>query len=128
MVAELSKLEVIAVDCEGVNLSREGELCLVQIGTESKVYLVDVLEHGRALFEEGGLRALLESAKVRKVLHDCRYGRRSPPPGPTGASVNSPLLAWGVVPAESAEETVMRCTISTVWRCRTCLTHRSPTP
>lgn len=72
MVAELTKLEVIAVDCEGVNLSREGELCLVQIGTESKVYLVDVLEHGRALFEEGGLRALLESTKVRKVLHDCR--------------------------------------------------------
>ena len=93
MVAELSKLEVIAVDCEGVNLSREGELCLVQIGTESKVYLVDVLEHGRALFEEGGLRALLESAKVRKVLHDCRYGRRPPPPGPTGASVNSQRLA-----------------------------------
>jgi exonuclease 3'-5' domain-containing protein 1 len=82
MVAELTKLEVIAVDCEGVNLSREGELCLVQIGTESKVYLVDVLEHGRALFEEGGLRALLESTKVRKVLHDCRYDCRPPPPRP----------------------------------------------
>lgn len=37
MVAELRKLDVIAVDCEGVNLSREGELCLVQIGTENKV-------------------------------------------------------------------------------------------
>jgi len=72
MVEELGKLQVIAVDCEGVNLSREGELCLVQIGTNNKVYLVDVLEHGRSLFEEGGLRALLESNEVRKVLHDCR--------------------------------------------------------
>jgi len=37
MVEELGKLQVIAVDCEGVNLSREGELCLVQIGTNNKV-------------------------------------------------------------------------------------------
>jgi ribonuclease D len=44
MVAELNTLEVIAVDCEGVNLSREGELCLVQIGTGEKVsYLLSKL-------------------------------------------------------------------------------------
>ncbi len=35
--------------------------------------MIDVVEHGRLMFEQGGLRALLESSKVIKVLHDCRY-------------------------------------------------------
>ena len=74
---EVMSYDVIAVDCEGVNLGRNGELTLVQVGLgEEKVYLFDVLvvclpiplqvalitsfKGGKPLFEEGGLRAMLE--------------------------------------------------------------------
>ena len=43
-MADIMQYDVIAVDCEGVNLSREGELCLVQVGLgEKRVYLFDIL-------------------------------------------------------------------------------------
>jgi len=41
---EIQEYKVLAVDCEGVNLGREGELCLVQIGLgEQRVFLIDIL-------------------------------------------------------------------------------------
>jgi len=63
---------VIAVDCEGVNLSKDGKLCLIQVATPKKVYLFDILKGGDRLFFDRGLRYLLESNKVVKVMHDCR--------------------------------------------------------
>ena len=35
--------QIIAVDCEGVNLGRNGRLCLVQIATPSKPYLFGMI-------------------------------------------------------------------------------------
>ncbi len=35
---------MIAVDCEGVNLSKEGELTLIQLAIPTDVFLVDVVE------------------------------------------------------------------------------------
>lgn len=40
----MREYKVLAVDCEGVNLGRNGELCLVQVGLgEERVFLFDVL-------------------------------------------------------------------------------------
>ncbi|KAF6033661.1 hypothetical protein EB796_008035 [Bugula neritina] len=36
----------LSVDCEGVDLGRFGELCLVQVATTQKVYLFDVVVLG----------------------------------------------------------------------------------
>lgn len=77
-VATLSKFQRVAVDCEGVQLSRTGRLCLVQIAGPDVVYFFDVVGRGdvgwgRLLFEKGGLKGLLESEDVWKVMHDCRH-------------------------------------------------------
>jgi hypothetical protein len=71
-VRTLSKHSRIAVDCEGVALSRTGALCLVQVASVDAVYLFDVVVGGRALFD-AGLRDLLESPSCVKVVHDCRH-------------------------------------------------------
>ena len=96
-IQEIMAFPVVAVDCEGVSLSKEGKLCLVcyfiivnvhfvslliviivvccaqiQIATPKKVYLFDVLKGGDRLFFDRGLRYLLESTKIIKVMHDCR--------------------------------------------------------
>jgi ribonuclease D len=83
------KNKIIAVDCEAVNLGRNGRLCLVQVATATKPYLFgtlillfcpfllltlkDIIEGGPALFD-GGLRQLLEDNNIVKVMHDCRLG------------------------------------------------------
>ena len=64
----------IAVDFEGVDLCRRGELCLVQMSNGTTTWLVDITTLGQAAFdEEGGkLRELLESKDVLKVGYDGR--------------------------------------------------------
>lgn len=49
----LQKQQLIALDCEGVGLSREGKLCLAQIATDNVVFLVDVLALGDKTFSLG---------------------------------------------------------------------------
>lgn len=71
-VTELMKSSRIAVDCEGVALSRTGRLTLMQVASERAVYIFDIAVGGRALFD-AGLRLLLESPKCIKVMHDCRH-------------------------------------------------------
>ena len=66
-VKRLEQEEFIAVDSEGVNLSRTGPLTLLQIGTvRHRVYLFDVMREPR-MFQDGGLKRLLESESVVKV-------------------------------------------------------------
>jgi len=63
---------VIAVDCEGVSLGPTGPLTLLQIGTwTGKVYLFDI-QSNKDLIKKGGLKELMESKCVLKVIHDCR--------------------------------------------------------
>jgi len=52
----LRKETQLSVDCEGVELGRFGELCLVQVATTQKVYLFDVVVLGREIFDQGKLR------------------------------------------------------------------------
>ena len=62
----------LAVDCEGVELGRDGKLTLVQLmADEDTVYLIDVLVLGENAFKYG-LKEILESKEVTKLMFDCR--------------------------------------------------------
>jgi len=74
-VAVLCREEELAIDLEGIALSREGELCLMQMsgpGESTPVYLFDICVLGKEAFDEGGLKELLESESVTKVFYDVR--------------------------------------------------------
>jgi exonuclease 3'-5' domain-containing protein 1 len=67
----IQKGETIAVDCEGVNLSRFGSVTLVNIAVRGQVYLIDVLKIGSAVYDRG-LRSILEDKSIKKLMFDCR--------------------------------------------------------
>ena len=68
----LTENNPIAVDFEGVDLCRKGELCFVQIATSDKtVYLIDICAIGRNAFHQGRLKELFES-NVLKLWWDVR--------------------------------------------------------
>jgi hypothetical protein len=52
----IQKSETIAVDCEGVDLSRFGSVTLINIAVSGQVYLIDVLKIGNTAYD-GGLRS-----------------------------------------------------------------------
>ncbi len=63
---------IIALDCEGVALNRDGQLTMLQIATENHIYLFDVIALSHSLFDKG-LRAILEHpTHPAKVVFDCR--------------------------------------------------------
>ena len=64
----------VAVDFEGVDLCRNGELALVLLSDGTTTWLVDITTMGQAAFEDDGgrLRLLLESKDVLKVGYDGR--------------------------------------------------------
>ena len=86
MLEDLEGESTLAVDCEGVNLSRSGQLTLLQIAKRGgAAYAVDVLALGAAAFGEdpnptpegpkatgGSLRELLEDGGVTKLFFDPR--------------------------------------------------------
>jgi len=67
----LQNEKILAVDCEGTNLSRHGKVCLLQIATESETFLVDVLSLGQDTFKHG-IDRILQDNRIVKVMHDCR--------------------------------------------------------
>jgi len=69
--SHLRKQTLLSVDCEGVNLSRNGKLCLVQIATEKDTFLFDVLALGDTTFV-AGIGSILQDEDILKVMHDCR--------------------------------------------------------
>eukprot|EP00931_Biecheleriopsis_adriatica_P054385 TRINITY_DN31996_c0_g1_i1.p1 TRINITY_DN31996_c0_g1~~TRINITY_DN31996_c0_g1_i1.p1 ORF type:complete len:265 (+),score=35.92 TRINITY_DN31996_c0_g1_i1:41-835(+) len=70
--SKLKEREIIAVDIEGVNLGRDGEVCIVQIADHDKrVFLFDVTTMGDSIFESG-LKEMLEDERVTKLMFDCR--------------------------------------------------------
>lgn len=72
IVKDLLKDEFISLDCEGINLGKDGPLTLLQIGSQTgNVYLFDVMEN-RRMFDEGELKRLLESENVVKVIHSSK--------------------------------------------------------
>jgi len=74
-VQQLMRQPEIALDVEGVNLSRSGQISLVQIAAPGTVYLFDITQLKRSAFKPGGsegLTALLENDAILKVIFDCR--------------------------------------------------------
>ncbi|KAG5870117.1 hypothetical protein JTB14_026000 [Gonioctena quinquepunctata] len=62
---------VVAFDCEGINLGVKGQLTLMQIATISGFsYVFDLISCPQMV--EYGLRTLLESPDIVKIVHDCR--------------------------------------------------------
>jgi ribonuclease D len=64
-----SSLEVVALDCEGVELSREGSICLVQIATSDTCFLLDFKNIGENF---GTIKLLvkevLENKNICKII------------------------------------------------------------
>ena len=75
MGALIDRAEPVAVDFEGIALSREGRLCLAQVVSaddSEPVYLVDVVALGADAFGVGRLGELLSSETLVKLVFDCR--------------------------------------------------------
>ncbi|KAJ8932615.1 hypothetical protein NQ314_014545 [Rhamnusium bicolor] len=62
---------VVGFDCEGINLGVKGQLTLMQVATMSGFsYVFDLITCPQMI--DYGLRRLLESPDVVKIVHDCR--------------------------------------------------------
>ncbi|XP_052072720.1 piRNA biogenesis protein EXD1-like [Mytilus californianus] len=68
---KIKNKQMIAVDCEGVDLSRFGSVTMINIGTQDLVYLIDILKIGNSVFDDG-LRSILEDSGLEKLMFDCR--------------------------------------------------------
>ena len=65
----------IAVDIEGINLCRDGKICLIQIcgrTSPENVYLFDISKLGKSAFMEGRLKELFEDQNIQKIVYDGR--------------------------------------------------------
>ncbi|XP_021372114.1 piRNA biogenesis protein EXD1-like [Mizuhopecten yessoensis] len=69
--SEIKSQKLIAVDCEGVKLSRKGQLTILTVATTTKVFIFDVFKLGQSVFD-GGLRDILENKSIEKLMFDCR--------------------------------------------------------
>ncbi|XP_060566954.1 uncharacterized protein LOC132725780 isoform X2 [Ruditapes philippinarum] len=70
-ITYIKKHQVIGVAMEGVSIGRFGKLCWLQVAVPDHVFMFDVLQMGRAFFDEG-MKDILENEHILKVLHDCR--------------------------------------------------------
>lgn len=62
---------VVGFDCEGINLGVKGQLTLMQVATMTGYsYIFDLISCPPMI--DNGLRQLLESPQVIKIIHDCR--------------------------------------------------------
>ena len=68
----LSGEKVLALDCEGVNLGRRGEVSIIQIATPSECFLLDVQGKETTAATVALAKEILEDASVCKIIHDCR--------------------------------------------------------
>lgn len=63
---------VVAFDCEGINLGIKGQVTLMQIATmNGYAYIFDLITCA-SMMDGGGLKKILESPDVIKIIHDCR--------------------------------------------------------
>jgi exonuclease 3'-5' domain-containing protein 1 len=65
-------VEVLALDAEGVDLCRDGELCIIQLGTPSVSFLFDVLNEPKESPLIKLVKEILKDDTVCKVIHDCK--------------------------------------------------------
>ena len=72
LAGAFTNVTTIAVDTEGVNLSRQGRISIVQVATSDCCFLVDVLDKSHDDSLVIWLRGLLEDPSIVKIIHDCR--------------------------------------------------------
>ncbi|XP_053701065.1 piRNA biogenesis protein EXD1 isoform X1 [Synchiropus splendidus] len=70
-VMDVNNQSMIGVGANGVELHKHGRLCWLQIATDNKVYLFDLIALGPRAFKNG-LSMIMENRKLLKVIHDCR--------------------------------------------------------
>ena len=70
----LPNTAMINVDLEGIDLSREGQVCLMQIhgANTDRVYIIDFIGFNPFTTLNGRLKTLLETTAVTKVFFDPR--------------------------------------------------------
>ena len=76
-IRAISAAQLLALDTEGVRLSRSGQLTLLQVGTAERLYLFDVIALGTAAFAAAppgasSLRSVLEDVAITKLAWDVR--------------------------------------------------------
>ena len=78
VISQLEKCDKLAVDCEGVDLGgKDGSMTYLQISSENGiVYIFDLLKFGEKFFEQG-LKRILESETIIKIMFDCRADSRT---------------------------------------------------
>lgn len=59
-IGEFEGEKELSLDCEGMALSRTGQLCILQIATGARVYVFDVHVLGKELFNTGWFGYLFE--------------------------------------------------------------------
>lgn len=70
---QLLAADVVALDCEGVNLGRAGTLCIVQAAVRHGATVIfDIMGRSRDHAVVQFLRSLIEDEAKIKVLHDCK--------------------------------------------------------
>jgi ribonuclease D len=70
--ANLSTCTLLALDCEGVKLSRMGEITIVQVSSRSHCFLFDVLALDKTSAAVMFLKKILEDSRVVKIVHDVK--------------------------------------------------------
>ncbi|XP_060532934.1 egalitarian protein homolog [Cylas formicarius] len=62
---------VVGFDCEGINIGTKGQITLMQIATMAGfAYVFDLISCPEMI--DSGLKRILESPNVVKIMHDCR--------------------------------------------------------
>jgi exonuclease 3'-5' domain-containing protein 1 len=70
---ELAHESLLALDLEGIDLGRTGEICILQLGCrDGRVYLFDICSLQQDAFTSDGLRLILENEAIRKIIFDVR--------------------------------------------------------
>lgn len=62
----------LAFDCEGVELGRDGEMCIVTLATLTQTYLFDVYGFDKNADIIPFLKEVLENPAIKKIIHDVR--------------------------------------------------------
>ncbi|XP_063674245.1 piRNA biogenesis protein EXD1-like [Bolinopsis microptera] len=70
---KLTEDKILAVDCEGLNLGRNGTLDIISVFSTSRLelFLFDITSVGSQGFDNG-LRDLFENPLITKLMFDCR--------------------------------------------------------
>jgi hypothetical protein len=73
-VLESKDMERVFLDCEGNQLSKNGKLCILQMGiiykSEIYIFIFDIIKGKEELIQK--IKPILESEKILKIIHDVR--------------------------------------------------------